>query len=187
MLLAEHEAIQATHFLERDVPAIDRPPLRAVARGARPRRVPPDRADRPGRHGQRLARGAVRRPLRGAGRGEAAQHRPRRTRGGGTLPSRRHDPRAPHAPEHRAPHRRRRVAEWPAVPGARARQRAEHRSVLRRARARNRGPRAALPRRPGRGRPRARQRSSSTATSSRPTCSSASTAASSCSTSASPS
>ena len=55
-------------------------------------------ADRPGRHGQRLARAAERRPLRGRGGGQAPERRAGRPCGRGALPARGHDPRAARHP-----------------------------------------------------------------------------------------
>ena len=156
-LLAEHEAVHESHFLERAVPLPPHTALTASLAGQTLGAYRLDLADRSGRHGQRVAGRALRRPLRRPRGDQAAEHRadgPRRRR---AIPARRQHPRPAHAPAHRAPRRCRRLADRPAVSRARARRRPEHRPLLRRARARRRGASPPVPRRAGGGRPRARQ------------------------------
>ena len=64
-------------------------PARVGPGGPAARRLPPGRAPRPRRHGQRVAGRAHRRPLRGARRRQAAERRPCRPRRRGALRARR--------------------------------------------------------------------------------------------------
>ena len=104
-------------FLEGTAPRRSRRDARGPTRWARTRCS----AARPGRHGQRVARAAQRRPYDGAVGGQAAQHgADRRTPASerfkreGSILARLH------ASAHRPPARRRRQRRRPALPGARA-------------------------------------------------------------------
>ena len=58
-LLAEHEDLQESGFLERAVALVPASARNAVAGGAGRRGLPADLTHRPGRNGQRLAGGAL--------------------------------------------------------------------------------------------------------------------------------
>ena len=114
-------------------------------------------ADRTGRDGQRLARPAERRALRRRRRGQAPQREPRGPCRRRALPAGRIDPGPTPPSPHRAPRRRGRVAERPALSRARAGRGRAHRPVLREPRSRRREASGSFPGRPRGGRPRARQ------------------------------
>ena len=113
---------------------------------------------RPGRHGQRLAGGALRRPIRRPRRGQAAEHRadgPRPAKSGsgakGTILARLTHPHIAHLIDAGVSPTGQPYLVLEHV------ERPDHRPLLRRARARHRGAPAAVSRRAGGRRPRARQ------------------------------
>ena len=162
-------------------------PARVGARRRAGRRLPPRRADRPGRHGQRVAGRTERRQISGPGRREAVERRAGRPRRRRAFRARGQHPRASGAPADRAPHRRRPLRGRPALSGARARRRREIDRYCDAADSSASSLVSACFWTSWRRWRTLTRISSCTAISSRPTCWSPRTAVSSCSTSASPS
>ena len=114
-LLDSHQALSEQRFL--DEALLRATPARLAGRPG-PGRLHAAVTDRAGRHGQRLAGGAQRRPLPRPGGREAPEREPGGPRRRGALPPRGQHPGPAAASAHRAPHRRGRLAAGPAVPAS---------------------------------------------------------------------
>ena len=126
--LAECDAVEHDDFLA-GAAAIE--PTRSALTGLQLGAVSAGRADRPRRHGQRVAGRAHRRALRRPGRRQAAERRAGRPLRRGAVLARRAHPRPPDASADRPDRRCRRVADRPAVSRAGARRRRADRCALR--------------------------------------------------------